>query len=183
MIKAQVVHLKGVHYLPRIVDVLMSRGVEWNGMIMDMKESPITEISEVCSGPTKKKVSSKARLWRSGPNNGENYKIITVEGMKGRLSNGRLSNGSIASPDWASGKGGLRPPDLTGQWSSPDSGNPHITRGIKGCIEWPRGSQKTSLKAKLLEARIESQKLQLRQEPYLPRVEAAREVPEARVRE
>ncbi|KAJ0044624.1 hypothetical protein Pint_04147 [Pistacia integerrima] len=150
-------------------------GMEWddNGY----EGTPITEIGEVCSGPTKKKVSSIARLWRSGPNNGENCKIITVEGMKGRLSNGRLSNGSIASPDRGSGKGGLSPPDLTGQWSSPDSGNPHITRGMKGCIEWPRGAQKNSLKAKLLEARIESQKLQLRQEPYLSRVEAAQEVP------
>ncbi|XP_044473805.1 uncharacterized protein LOC123202118 [Mangifera indica] len=136
-------------------------GMEWddNGY----EGAPITEISEVCSGQTKKKVSSIARLWRSAPNNGEKYKIITVEGIKSRLSNGRLSNGSIASLDRASGKGGLSPPDLTGQWSSPDSGNPHITRGMKGCIEWPRGAQKNSLKAKLLEARIESQKLQLRQ--------------------
>ncbi|KAJ0102499.1 hypothetical protein Patl1_04206 [Pistacia atlantica] len=146
--------------------------LKWKKMIVDGKlgmewddngyeGTPITEISEVCSGPTKKKVSSIARLWRSGPNNGENYKIITVQGMKGRLSNGRLSNGSIASPDRGSGKGGLSPPDLTGQWSSPDSGNPHITRGMKGCIEWPRGALNNSLKAKLLEARIESQNLQL----------------------
>ncbi|XP_044500745.1 eukaryotic translation initiation factor 3 subunit A-like isoform X2 [Mangifera indica] len=136
-------------------------GMEWddNGY----EGTPITVISEVCSGPTKKKVSSISRLWRSGLSNGENYRIITVEGMKGRLSNGRLSNVSIASPDRGSGKGGLSPPDLTGQWSSPDSGNPHIMRSMKGCIEWPQGAQKNSLKSKLLEARIESQKLQLRQ--------------------
>ncbi|XVF34003.1 hypothetical protein REPUB_Repub18cG0019700 [Reevesia pubescens] len=137
-------------------------GIEW-------EENPcgvasITEITEVCSLPARqlKKVSSIARLLRSCPNNGENYKIISVEGTNGRLSNGRKSNGGIMSPDRGSGKAELSPPDLVGQWSSPDSGHPHITRGMKGCIEWPRGAQKNSLKAKLLEARMESQKVQLR---------------------
>ncbi|KAK4851534.1 hypothetical protein QYF36_015989 [Acer negundo] len=60
------------------------------------------------------------------------------------------------SPDRGSGKDDLSPPDLVGQWSSPESGNPHITRGMKGCIEWPRGAQKNSLKAKLMEARMEN---------------------------
>lgn len=130
------------------------------------EETPITEISEVRSVPMKqlKKGSSISRLWKSCPNNGENYKIISVvEGMNGRLSNGRMSSAGIMSPDGGSGKGGLSPPDLAGQWSSPDSGNPHVNRGMKGCIEWPRGAQKNSLKAKLLEARMESQKIQLRQ--------------------
>lgn len=126
------------------------------------EETPITEISEVCSLPTRqfKKGSSIARLWRSCPSNGDNYKIISVEGLNGRLSNGRISNGSIVSPDRGSGKGGISPPDLVGQWSSPESGNPHVTRGMKGCI--PRSTQKNSLKAKLMEARMESQKVQLR---------------------
>ncbi|PRQ31799.1 hypothetical protein RchiOBHm_Chr5g0039421 [Rosa chinensis] len=127
----------------------------------DGEETPITEISEVCSVPIKqsKKVSSIARLWRSGPNNEDNYKIISVEGINGRLSNGRISKGDILSPDRGSGKGGLSPSDLVGQWSSPDSGNHHI-RGMKGCI--PLGAQKNSLKARLLEARLDSQKVQLR---------------------
>lgn len=134
-------------------------GTEWEDNAGE--ETPITEISEVCSVPTKqlKKVSSIARLWRSGSNNGENYKIISVEGINGRLSNGRMSNGGIMSPDRGSGKGGFSPSDLVGQWSSPDSGNARIL-GMKGCI--PRGAQKHSLKAKLLEARMESQKVQLR---------------------
>ncbi|XVF77446.1 hypothetical protein PTKIN_Ptkin14bG0043700 [Pterospermum kingtungense] len=127
-------------------------------------DTPITEISEVCSLPARelKKVSSIARLWRSCPNNGENYKIISVEGTKGRLSNGWKSNVAIMSPDQRSGKGGVSPPVLAGQWSSPDSGHPLIMRGMKGCIEWPIGAQKNSLKAKLLEARMGSQKVQLR---------------------
>ncbi|KAL3508489.1 hypothetical protein ACH5RR_027890 [Cinchona calisaya] len=118
------------------------------------------EISEVCSIPTRqlKKVSSISRIWRSGPSNGENYKIISVQGM-----NGSLSNGVVISPDHGSGKDGLSPPDMAGQWSSPESGNQHTTRGMKGCIEWPLSAQKNSLKSKLLEARMESQKIQLRQ--------------------
>ncbi|XP_050368512.1 uncharacterized protein LOC126786663 [Argentina anserina] len=134
-------------------------GTEWEEEIDG--ETPITEISEVCSGPTKqsKKVSSIARLWRSGPNNEDNYKIISVEGINGRLSNGRISNGGILSPDRGSGKGNYSPSDLMGHWSSPDSGNHHI-RGMKGCI--PLGAQKNSLKARLMEARLDSQKVQLR---------------------
>ncbi|KAG8365083.1 hypothetical protein BUALT_Bualt18G0067300 [Buddleja alternifolia] len=126
-------------------------GTEW-----EKNETPIMEISEVDSEQMRqlKKGSSISKLWRS---NGDNYKIISVEGKNGRLSNGRLSNGAIMSPD------GLSPQDLSGQWSSPDSGNPHITRAMKGCIEWPRGVQKSSLKSRLLEARMESQKIQLRQ--------------------
>ncbi|OIW16347.1 hypothetical protein TanjilG_19063 [Lupinus angustifolius] len=126
------------------------------------EETPITEISEVCSIPTKqpKKVSSITKLWRSGLNNGDNYKIISVDGINGRLSNGRLSNVGITSPDYGSGKGGLSPQDLLYRLSSPESGNPHSHLGMKGCI--PRSTQKNSLKSKLLEARVESQKIQLR---------------------
>ncbi|XP_009627564.1 uncharacterized protein LOC107767834 [Nicotiana tabacum] len=118
--------------------------------------TPITEISEVCLGPGRqlKKVSSISRLWKS---NGDNYKKISVEGM-----NGRLSNCAVLSPDHGSSKSGFSASDLAGQWSSPDSTNPQITRGMKGCIEWPRNSHKHSLKSKLLEARMESQKVQLR---------------------
>ncbi|OVA06596.1 hypothetical protein BVC80_9009g1 [Macleaya cordata] len=129
-------------------------------------QTPDTEISEISSvlarRSTKKKSSSIARIWRSLPTNGENYKTISVDGINGRLSNGRISNGGTLSPDRGSGKGGLSPRSSIGQWSSPDSGNPHVTRGMKGCIEWPLGNQKNSLKAKLLEARMESQKIQLR---------------------
>ncbi|KAG8502755.1 hypothetical protein CXB51_000616 [Gossypium anomalum] len=135
-------------------------GTEWEENACG--DTPITEISEVCSLPARqsKKASSITRLWRSCPNNGENYRIISLEGANGRLSNGRKSNGGIVSPDRGSGKGGLSP--SMGQWSSPDSGHPHLTKGMKGCIDWPRGAQKNSLKAKLLEARMESQKVQLR---------------------
>ncbi|KAB5521169.1 hypothetical protein DKX38_025488 [Salix brachista] len=133
---------------------------EWEENAND--ETRIAEISKLCSGPTRQlKVSSIARFWRSCPNNGDNYKIISVDGLNGKLSNGRKSNAGMTSPDQVSGKGGLSPPDLAGQWSSPDSEDPHIAQGMKGCIDWPRG-QKNSLKAKLIEARKGSQSVQIR---------------------
>ncbi|KAG9454046.1 hypothetical protein H6P81_006950 [Aristolochia fimbriata] len=146
--------------------ILSGSGTDWgeNGD----NETLNTELSEVYSAsakPSKKKSSSISRLWRSAAPNGDNCKTIPVEVMNGRLSNGRLSNGRIStglmSPDRRSAELGLSPPSA-GQWSSPDSANPHITRGMKGCIEWPRSAQKNSLKAKLMEARVESQKIQLR---------------------
>ncbi|XAR67452.1 hypothetical protein NMG60_11002221 [Bertholletia excelsa] len=129
-------------------------GTEWEENACEV--TPLTEISEITevSKTHLKKASSAKRFWRSHQNNGENFKIVTLEGM-----NGRLSNGASISPD----RGSARSGDLVGQWSSPEPGNPHISRGMKGCIEWPRGIQKGSLKAKLLEARMESQKIQLRQ--------------------
>ncbi|KAL3639965.1 hypothetical protein CASFOL_014933 [Castilleja foliolosa] len=107
-----------------------------------------------------RRVSSASKQWRSYPNNGDNnYKIVALDGKNGRLSNGRISSGTMVSLDHH----GLSPRDLSGQWSSPDSANPHLNRAMKGCIEWPRSVQKNSLKSRLLEARMESQKVQLRQ--------------------
>ncbi|KFK35916.1 hypothetical protein AALP_AA4G053200 [Arabis alpina] len=151
-----------------------SGGTEFLGKGWEETMTPTTEISEVCSAPRRssKKVSSITKLWRStgASNNGDrdsNYKVISMEGMNGgRVSNGRKSSVGMVSPDRGSSKGGFSPMmDLVGQWSSsPDSANhPHVNRGgMKGCIEWPRGAQKHSLKAKLIEARIESQKVQLK---------------------
>ncbi|CAN0901028.1 Uncharacterized protein At5g41620 [Linum grandiflorum] len=138
-------------------------GTEWEDNLC--KEA---EIDELCSMPPSKqskKVSAIARLWKSG-SNGDNFKVISVDGMNGRFSNGRKSSAGILSPDHGSGKdggGAFSPSDFVHQWSSsPEPGNPHITRGMKGCIEWPRGVQKHSLKSKLMEARMQNQKLQLR---------------------
>lgn len=50
-----------------------------------------------------------------------------MEGM-----NRRFSNGALKSPDRVSSNDRLSPPDLAGQWSSPELGNPHITIGMKG---------------------------------------------------
>ncbi|CAA0833655.1 Unknown protein [Striga hermonthica] len=113
------------------------------------KEGRIVEIGEVDSArmrQIKRDSSISNKLWKSCPNNGDSYKIV--------------SNGTVFSP-----YNGLplSPQDLYGQWSSPDSGKPRVNRAMKGCIEWPRGAQKSSLKARFLEARMGSQKVQLRQ--------------------
>ncbi|XP_038971847.1 uncharacterized protein LOC120104580 [Phoenix dactylifera] len=137
-----------------------SSGTEWeeNGVDGELNN----EIGDVQNRRhPRKNVSSISRLWRSScPNNGENCKMIPVELTNGRLSNGKNSNGTF-SPNRGSGEVGLSPPSM-GHWSSPDSPNPHLSRRMKGCIEWPRGAHKHSLKVKLLEARMESQKIQLR---------------------
>ncbi|CAL9043281.1 unnamed protein product, partial [Musa banksii] len=146
------------------------------------------EIITDCStnAMSRKKVSSICRLWRSSTHDIiEDLKRTPVEVKPGRLSDGRISNGTRAStngeeyqklsvehtngmiskgtlsPDLGFGEVGLSPGSIT-QWSSADSLNLHTTRGMKGCIEWPRGKQKYSLKAQLMEARMESQKIQLR---------------------
>ncbi|CAK8565573.1 unnamed protein product [Lathyrus sativus] len=133
--------------------------IEWEGNAGE--ETPLTEISEVCSVPTKpsKRISSIARLWRSGLTNDDNYKIISMEGINGRLSNGKVSNGGVMSPEWGLDKSGLSPQDIICQLSSPESGSVH-NRGMKGCI--PRTGPKGSLKSRLMEARMESNKVQLR---------------------
>ncbi|PPD78910.1 hypothetical protein GOBAR_DD24152 [Gossypium barbadense] len=134
-------------------------GTEWEDNTC--RDTPTTEFSEVCSLPARqfKKVSSMAKLWRSCPNNGEKYKTISVEGTNCRPSTGRKSNWSIMSLDKWSVKGGFSPSEMLGQWSSPDSTHPPVT---KRCSEWSCSAQPTSLKAKLLEARTETQKVQLR---------------------
>ncbi|KAL7143178.1 hypothetical protein ABFS83_08G173600 [Erythranthe nasuta] len=129
------------------------------------EETPTMEIGEVGDDDVAKtrklrKGSSESKMWRSSySSNGDSYnKIVSI----GRFSNGRVSSGAhgMASPDCG---GGFSPREYSGQWSSPDLGNPHVNRAMKGCIEWPRGPHKNSLKARLMEARMESQKVQLRQ--------------------
>ncbi|KAK1435627.1 hypothetical protein QVD17_01393 [Tagetes erecta] len=152
---------EGSNYSPNGSDPSVTKSTrrEWE----ENDRTPITEITEaglVQNNKNPKKGSSISRLWRSSySSNGDNCKIISMEGLNGRLSNeSHLSNGTThLSPDRSSGVS-------ASEWScSPGSGNnPHITKGMKGCIEWPR-VQKNSLKAKLLEARFESQKVQLRQ--------------------
>lgn len=114
------------------------------------------ETSEVCSTNTrryKKKGSSIMKLWRSS--NGEDCKKIS-----GEISNGRGSSASN-SPDLKSRKTGLSSP-VAVQWSSPNFSETNMARSTNGCIEWPRGVQKQSLKSKLMEARIEGKKVQLK---------------------
>ncbi|KAF3451714.1 hypothetical protein FNV43_RR07810 [Rhamnella rubrinervis] len=119
--------------------------------------SPNTEISEVCSvsaKQSKRKASPMPKIWRSYPCNGL-YKMIFDEGDR-RLSTGTVSSVGTNSPHRVAVE--EHEPRRSEQWITPELANPHITRGMKGCIEWPRVIQKSSLKSKLSEARIDSQK-------------------------
>uniref|UniRef100_A0A0D9WI90 Uncharacterized protein n=1 Tax=Leersia perrieri TaxID=77586 RepID=A0A0D9WI90_9ORYZ len=123
-----------------------------------------SEISEVCSTTAekyRKKGSSFGRLWRSS--NSDGHKKTGSELLNGRLSSGRISNAAL-SPSLKNGEVCTVSPSV-GEWS-PDLINPHVVRAMKGCIEWPRGAQKQNphnLKSKLLEAKLDGHKVQLRQ--------------------
>lgn len=122
------------------------------------QNSPNIEISEVCSvsvNQSKLKASSVSKIWRSYPCNGL-YKMIFAEGDR-RLSTETISSVGTTSPHRGVDENERR---RNGQWISSDLANPHITRGMKGCIEWPRAIHKSSLKAKnSSEARNDGQKL------------------------
>lgn len=111
----------------------------------------------------KKKESAISKLWKSSrPKNSDVSKKDAVEALNGRASNVRLSVGTHSTIESGTHEIGLSPPSAD-QWSSPDSMNIQFNRGFRGCMEYPRVSQKHSLKEKLMEARMVSQKVQLRQ--------------------
>ncbi|CAD6259537.1 unnamed protein product [Miscanthus lutarioriparius] len=124
----------------------------------DLADTYLTSMNQ-----PKKKESAISKLWKSSrPKNSEICKKDAVETVNARSSNVRLSVGTYSTIESGVQEIGLSPPSVE-QWSSPDSMNIQFNRGFKGCIEYPRTSQKHSLKAKLMEARMESQKVQLRQ--------------------
>ncbi|KAI4298680.1 hypothetical protein L6164_032212 [Bauhinia variegata] len=93
-------------------------------------------------------------------------KNILLNECKQRLPRNSINLGiGIASPSPCKGKGesGSRHRESAGQRNSRDAKNPHVTRGMLGCIEWPRGIPKTKSKAIPLEARVRTQKSQLQQ--------------------
>uniref|UniRef100_A0ACD5UUS9 Uncharacterized protein n=1 Tax=Avena sativa TaxID=4498 RepID=A0ACD5UUS9_AVESA len=111
----------------------------------------------------KKKESAISKLWKSSrPKNSDVSKKDAMEALNARASNVRLSVGTHSTIESGIQEIGLSPPSAD-QWSSPDSMNIQFNRGFKGCMEYPRTSQKHSLKEKLIEARMVSQKVQLRQ--------------------
>ncbi|XP_062185363.1 uncharacterized protein LOC133888961 isoform X2 [Phragmites australis] len=124
----------------------------------DLTDAYLTNMNQ-----PKKKESAISKLWKSSrPKNSKICKKDAVETVNGRSSNVQLSVGTYSAVESGIQEVGLSPPSV-GQWSSPDSLNIQFNRSFKGCIEYPRTSQKHSLKAKLMEARMESQKVQLRQ--------------------
>jgi hypothetical protein len=119
--------------------------------------------------PRKKESAISWLLWK--PSRQKSREIEEV--LDPRLSNARISNARISnartsvgnySPEMGLHETGLSPARSLGEhWSSPDSMYLQYPWGFRGCIECPRGmQQKHSLKTKLMEARMESQKVQLR---------------------
>ncbi|XP_071682873.1 uncharacterized protein [Lolium perenne] len=124
----------------------------------DLADAYLTTMSQ-----PKKKESAISKLWKSSrPKNSDVCKKDAMEALNGRSSNVRLSVGTHSTIESGMQEIGLSPPSAE-QWSSPDSMNIQFNRGFRGCMEYPRTSQKHSLKEKLMEARMVSQKLQLRQ--------------------
>lgn len=122
--------------------------------------SGITGICSTAGERHPKKASSFARLWRSS--NGDGGRRTGSELLNGRLSSSRMPDAAL-SPDLKNGEACQVSPGV-GEWS-PDLLNPHVVRAMKGRVEWPQpqGTQKRSLKSKLVNARTNGRKVQLHQ--------------------
>ncbi|KAF9672061.1 hypothetical protein SADUNF_Sadunf11G0001400 [Salix dunnii] len=125
------------------------------------QNSPDTRSSEVYSVPEESmcKASSISKLSISGRYN--KCSEITADDSDGMVLSGNISD-KETYPRRKSWEYRLRHQDSVEQWSSPELVNPPVTHGLKECIKRPRATQNNSLKAMLLEARMESQKTQLR---------------------
>ncbi|KAJ3693585.1 hypothetical protein LUZ60_009065 [Juncus effusus] len=139
-----------------------------------------TNINNNNNKPVKKKESAISRLlWKSArmkynekkevdeisnPRNSISS-ISNPRNSNARISNGRFSNARTSN---ARSSIGTYSPEIGLHEMSPQSmssmdSTDLQSRGFRGCIECPIGmQQKHSLKAKLMEARMESQKVQLR---------------------
>ncbi|XWS19419.1 hypothetical protein CRYUN_Cryun31cG0014200 [Craigia yunnanensis] len=111
------------------------------------RDSPNTETSEVCSisAEQSKWKTSSTKLRISCASSNGSCKVISDEGNE-RLSNGTVYSLGTNFPNRKSSKGGLKHQKPMGQCGSTDLVNPHIARGMKGCIKWPRGLEKNTLK-------------------------------------
>ncbi|PAN33947.1 hypothetical protein PAHAL_6G059100 [Panicum hallii] len=131
-----------------------SEGGQTNKLCDDLSNVYLTDMKQ-----PKKKESAISKLWKSSPL--KNYEFRTKDAAE--MTNGRSSSASLPNGVFSNAKGlnldmGDSTPS-TAQWSSPDSMNSQLNRGFRGCMELV---QRQSLKAKLLEARMETQKIQLR---------------------
>ncbi|XP_062194980.1 uncharacterized protein LOC133898334 [Phragmites australis] len=131
-----------------------SEGGQNNKLCDDLSNNYLTDMKQ-----PKKKESAISKLWKSSPLKNFDFRAKeAAEMINGRSSNASLPNGVYSTTKGANQEMGLSSPS-TAQWSSPDSMNSQLNRGFRGCMELV---QRQSLKAKLLEARMESQKIQLR---------------------
>lgn len=106
---------------------------------------------------SRNKGSSLRKLWRSSISSRSVCETVPLDANQ-RLSSASKSAKVDISPQKMSREGPLKQHELVTQWCSPGLINPHISRAMKGCIEWPRGIQRSNLKPKLLEASLECHK-------------------------
>ncbi|KAG0522821.1 hypothetical protein BDA96_07G070600 [Sorghum bicolor] len=131
-----------------------SEGEQTNKLCDDLSNLYLTDMKQ-----SKKKESAISKLWKSSPLKNCELRTKDVPEMtNARLSSASLPNGVYSTTRGSNLDMGDSTPS-TAQWSSPDSMNSQLNRGFRGCMEMV---QRQSLKAKLLEARMESQKIQLR---------------------
>ncbi|XP_011096068.1 uncharacterized protein LOC105175347 [Sesamum indicum] len=112
----------------------------------------------------KKKSSTLSKLQRTLPRNEDTCKTILTDGISRRPSNGSISSiAPMASPQGVCSERVVDGQDFVGQWRSHDQQrNPHVVRAMKGHIEWRRGIPRQGSAANLLKAKLESQKMILR---------------------
>ncbi|GAV58047.1 hypothetical protein CFOL_v3_01583 [Cephalotus follicularis] len=135
-------------------------GEDWNKNAgQDSLKSQIGGDCSVLAEQPNQQVSPVSKICRSSTGTGDFYKTMSDEADQ-RFLNGTVC--SLCSPSRKSCEGLIKHQNFIRQLSLPDSTNPHITRGMNMCIEYPRGIQKNTLKAKLVEARMEGQKAKLR---------------------
>ncbi|XP_027087433.2 uncharacterized protein [Coffea arabica] len=108
----------------------------------------------------KNKGPSVRKFWRSTPSVADVLRTISVDENR-RPSNGSNSSNVAVSPENFSEEA-VNHNELVGHCCLPGQRNPHVTRAMRGYIEWPRGIQRNGLKARPLEPSLESQKKQLR---------------------
>ncbi|KAG6594659.1 hypothetical protein SDJN02_10628 [Cucurbita argyrosperma subsp. argyrosperma] len=132
--------IEGFLYEPQKQSLVLS-------LLEDLKEA--TKLEEECEEINDNPVEKECIPERK-TENAEN----PMEDSSKKKANGRFGNGRV----WSEG-GDLKGSDTATQRNSQ---NPHIKRGTHGCIEWPRGIQKNCFKNNTLDARIQTQKSQLR---------------------
>ncbi|KAJ1267637.1 hypothetical protein BS78_07G072600 [Paspalum vaginatum] len=131
-----------------------SEGGQTNKLCDDLSTMYQTDMKQ-----PKKKESAISKLWKSSPLKTCEFRTKdVVETINGRSSSVSLPTGVYSTAKGFNLNMGDSTPS-TAKWSSPDSMNSQLGQGFRGCMELV---QRQSLKAKLLEARMESQKIQLR---------------------
>ncbi|KAI4295888.1 hypothetical protein L6164_035886 [Bauhinia variegata] len=136
---------------------------------MDSPRTGVTDVSSVSARQCDQTASTvPITCQRKRPAEGvyrnqeqQNSPDLLLDECKKSLSTSTILG--IDSQCKGEGESGFRRWEPVGQGNSTDAMNPHVTRGMRGSIEWPRGIPKTKLKAIPLEARVRTQKSQLQQ--------------------